>query len=116
MNALTQYKDPRIPVIVTGVVLAVLLCLFAAPCDAALTAAQQQAFQNANTGNTQFTLSDSKFIFAGIASALLLSWFAWVVVNTYKAWAASRATGGDAGGQILRALFVMLIVLVIVGY
>lgn len=82
----------------------------------ATSAVQQQAFRSANTGASSFTINQSKFLFAAVASVLLLIWFVWVVINTYRAWGANRTSGGDAGSQLMRALFVLIIVLTIVGY
>ena len=83
---------------------------------AGMTANQESAFRGANTGNSAFTEVESSFLIAGTASVLVLTWFAWIVFSSYKAWGRQRMSGDEAGGQVLRALLVTLVTLVIVAY
>ena len=55
-------------------------------------------------------------LFSGLLIAVLLIWCAWVVLHAYKAWSAGRTTPFEAGGQVLRAFFLMVVVLAVVGF
>lgn len=77
---------------------------------------QRSAFQSANSGSAQIGHTDAITLISSAAVVLVLVWFAWVVLNAYKAWGAGVAEGMDAGSQVLRALFVMLITMLVVSY
>ncbi len=81
-----------------------------------MTAAQQAAFRSANSGGARFTELQSSFLIAGVASALALLWFVWVVISSYKAWGRQRITSEVASSQVFRGLFVLLVTLVIVAF
>ena len=77
---------------------------------------QRSAFQSANAGSLQFGHTDSIALISATVVVLAMMWFAWVVLNAYRAWGAGVSEGMDAGSQVLRALFVMLITMLIVSY
>ena len=77
---------------------------------------QRSAFQSANAGSAQFDHTDSIALISATVVVLAMMWFAWVVLNAYRAWGAGVSEGMDAGSQVLRALFVMLITMLIVSY
>ena len=83
---------------------------------AQMSAKQSAAFEGANVGGSSFAGSDSIHLFAGIACVLVILWFVWVVQSSYEQWASGQAKEGAAGSNVLRALFVMIITLVIVTY
>ena len=77
---------------------------------------QRSAFQSANAGSAQFDHTDSIALISATVVVLAMMWFAWVVLNAYRAWGAGVSEGMDAGSQVLRALFVVLITMLIVSY
>lgn len=75
-----------------------------------MTPAQLEAFEGANRGAAAFTADAAGQVWAGVLMLVVLLWAAWVLVQVYKAWSQRRAVWGDAGGQVLRAVFVLLVV------
>ena len=77
--------------------------------------AQEAAFRSANFGGSSFASADALLLFAAVASVLVLFWFVWVSYSAYQAWSANSLNGNEAGSQVLRALFVTVVTLAIVG-
>jgi integrating conjugative element protein (TIGR03758 family) len=77
---------------------------------------QRAAFQSANSGATQFDHTDSITLISASVVVVAMMWFAWVVLNAYRAWGAGVSEGMDAGSQVLRALFVTIVTMLIVSY
>ena len=74
---------------------------------------QQAAFRGANPG---FPVTEGELLAlcAGLVCALAIAWCAWVVFHAYRNWSGGGATPGEAGGQVLRAVFLTVVVLAVV--
>lgn len=83
---------------------------------AQMSARQNTAFEGANLGGSSFTGSESTHLFAGLACVIALIWLAWVARSSYDQWCTGQIKDEAAGGNVLRALFVVIITLVIVTY
>ena len=80
-----------------------------------MTEAQKKAFEGANPGG-DVTVDGVWNLVSGTIGALFVVWCGWVVLHAYRAWSAGRATAFEAGGQVLRAFFLMVLVLFFVGF
>ena len=79
--------------------------------------AQRTAFETANTGNTAFSAGDLTLLITGITGTAIILWFVWVCISAYRGFAANSGTEiVDIGSIALRALFVLIITLVIISY
>ena len=76
--------------------------------------AQRSAFEGANPGS-RMTVESLSDLFVTVAAVLAVIWCAWVVFHAYKHWASGSGTPFEAGGQVLRAFFVLGILLFVVG-
>ena len=83
----------------------------------AMTSNQKAAFEAANVGDTAFTAGDLTALIAGITATAVILWFCWVAVSAYRAYGANNHYQiVDVGSVVLRALFVMIVTLVIVSF
>ena len=73
---------------------------------------QQAAFRGANPGSP-VTEADLLALCAGMVCALAIVWCAWVVFHAYKNWSGG-APSGEAGGHVLRAVFLTAVLLAVV--
>ncbi len=73
---------------------------------------QQAAFRGANPGYP-VTEADVLALCAGLVCALAIAWCAWVVFHAYKNWSGG-APPGEAGGHVLRAVFLTVVLLAVV--
>lgn len=80
-----------------------------------MTSNQSTAFQTANGGNLAITPAQLDFLISGTAATLIILWCVWVVLSSYRGLEGSL-TLEQAGGAMLRSLFIMIITLVIVAY
>ncbi len=80
----------------------------------AMTAAQTSAFQTANSGGASITAQEVNTLFSGLVGAVAFLWFCWVLMCAYKSWASNSAQGHEAMWQVLRALFVLIVTVVVV--
>ncbi len=78
-----------------------------------MDAAQQAAFRGANPGSW-VTEANVLALCAGLVCALAIAWCAWVVFHAYKNWSGGGAGPGEAGGHVLRAVFLTVVVLAVV--
>jgi len=74
---------------------------------------QQAAFRGANPGSP-VAEADLLLLCAGLVCALMVAWCAWVVFHAYKNWSAGGSPPGEAGGHVLRAVFLTVVVLAVV--
>lgn len=82
-----------------------------------MSAAQETAFQTANAGNTAFSAIDLTVLITGITATAILLWFVWVCISAYRGYGVRGNTDTiDIGSIVLRALFVLIITLVIISY
>ena len=76
-----------------------------------MTPAQTAAFEAANlTGTGPLAAADVLALVAGLVFGAALVWFAWVLYRAYEAWGRGRMDAFDAGGKLLRATFVLVLV------
>lgn len=76
-----------------------------------MTPAQTAAFGAANlTGGGPLAPGDVLALVAGLVFGAALLWFAWVAYRSYEAWGRGRMDAFEAGGKILRATFVLVLV------
>lgn len=76
-----------------------------------MTADQVAAFGAANrTGAAALAPGDVLALVAGLVFGAALLWFAWVLYRSYEAWGRGRMDAFDAGGKLLRATFVLVLV------
>ena len=73
---------------------------------------QLRAFRGANPVN--LTEEQVEALCAGLVGVVVLLWCAWVVLHAYKNWSTGRTGVADAGGQVLRAVLLMVVVLAVV--
>jgi len=74
---------------------------------------QRAAFRGANPG-VLVTEADLLAFCAGIACALTLAWCAWVVFHAYRSWSGGGTPLAEAGGHVLRAVFLTVVLLAVV--
>ena len=74
---------------------------------------QQSAFRGANPG-APVTEADLLALCAGLVCALAIVWCAWVVLHAYKNWSGGGSPLGEAGGHVLRAVFLTAVLLAVV--
>ena len=74
---------------------------------------QQAAFRGANPGSPM-TEADLLALCAGLVCALAIAWCAWVTFHAYKNWSGGGAPPGEAGGHVLRAVFLTVVLLAVV--
>jgi integrating conjugative element protein (TIGR03758 family) len=72
---------------------------------------QRAAFESANSGVTAFAPETLAALILGILATVVMLWFGWVCVGSYRA--SAKAGIDNVGGQVLRGLFVMVVVLAI---
>ena len=75
--------------------------------------AQQAAFRGANPGGA-VTEAELLALCAGLVSALVILWCAWVVLHAYKSWSGGGSPLAEAAGHALRAVLVTVVVLAVV--
>ena len=76
-----------------------------------MTDEQAAAFSAANlTGGAAIAPGDVLAVIAGLVLGAALLWFAWVLYRAYEAWGRGRMDAFDAGGKLLRATFVLVLV------
>ena len=74
---------------------------------------QIAAFRGANPG-AALTEADVLLLCAGLAVVVAMLWCAWVVLHAYRNWSAGQAGFGEAGGHVLRATLLMVVVVAVV--
>ena len=76
-----------------------------------MSPAQTAAFGAANrVGGGAFAPDDVMAVVAGLTFGAALLWYAWVAYRAYAAWGRGRLGALDAGGLLLRATFVLVLV------
>ncbi len=77
-----------------------------------MTADQNAAFNAANSG-ASFTAQDTGIFIVSVGIVLMLTWCAWVAISSYKALSNPGASVPDAAGKIVRAVFVVMMVIAV---
>lgn len=76
--------------------------------------AQKRAFEGANPG-ADVTVEGLLALFITLTAALVVTWCVWVVVQAYKGWASNSTEPFAAGGHVLRAVLVVVLVFFVLG-
>ena len=77
---------------------------------------QQTAFASANSGASSLSASALSALILGILATVVMLWFCWVCVGAYRASARAGIGIDTVGSQVLRALFIMVIVLAMTAF
>ena len=73
---------------------------------------QNTAFNTANTGAT-FTAGDVGVFIISVGIVLILTWCAWVAISSYRTLSNPGTSVSDAAGKIVRAVFIVMMVIAI---
>ncbi len=77
-----------------------------------MTPEQNAAFDSANTG-AGFTATETGVFFMSVGIVLMLTWCAWVAISSYRGLRNPGASVPDAAGKIVRAVFVVMMVIAV---
>ena len=83
---------------------------------ASMSAGQTAAFKSANSGAMVITPIHVETLVTGILASLVLIWFGWVCLSAYRTLREPRTRVTDAGGHVLRALFVTIVILALITF
>jgi len=81
-----------------------------------MNSVQEAAFEAANAGNSSFSPLDLSTLIVSIIGTVIIVWFCWTSVSAFKAFGKGRLGISDAGSVMLRALFVMVVVLAVISF
>ena len=77
-----------------------------------MSAEQNTAFNNANSGSG-FEAGDVGVLVISIGIVLILTWWTWVAISSYRGLANPGASVPDAAGKVVRAVFVVMMVIAV---
>lgn len=77
-----------------------------------MTADQNAAFNAANSG-VSFSAGEAGVFVISVGVVLMLTWCAWVAISSYRALSNPGASVPDAAGKIVRAVFVVMMVIAV---
>jgi len=77
-----------------------------------MNADQNAAFNAANSG-AGFDADDVGLLVVSVGVALILTWGAWVAISSYRGLSSPGASVPDAAGKILRAVFIVMMVIAV---
>lgn len=77
---------------------------------ATMDAAQRTAWSS-GIGPSGRPPEDLAFLLKGVLAVGALLWVAWTAVDVYKAWGARQLRGEDAGGAVVKAIFILTVLL-----
>jgi integrating conjugative element protein (TIGR03758 family) len=73
---------------------------------------QNTAFNTANSG-AGFSAPDVGVLVSSVGIVLMLTWCAWVAISGYRGLRNPGASVPDAAGKVVRAVFIMMMVIAI---
>lgn len=73
---------------------------------------QNAAFDTANS-SVSFSAGDTGVFVMSVGVVLMLTWCAWVAISSYRALSNPGASVPDAAGKIVRAVFVVMMVIAV---
>ena len=79
---------------------------------ALMSAAQNTAFNTANSTSSFNAATVGVFIIS-VGIVLMLTWCAWVAVSSYRGLRHPGASAPDAAGKVVRAVFVVMVVIAV---
>lgn len=77
-----------------------------------MSAEQNTAFTTANSG-AGFTAPEVGILVSSIGIVLMLTWCAWVAISSYRGLRNPGASVPDAAGKVVRAVFVVMLMIAI---
>ena len=77
-----------------------------------MTADQNAAFSAANSG-VSFSAGETGVFVISVGIVLMLTWAAWVAISSYRSLSNPGASVPDAAGKIVRAVFVVMMVIAV---
>jgi integrating conjugative element protein (TIGR03758 family) len=77
-----------------------------------MSADQNAAFNTANSG-VSFSAGETGVFVISVGIVLMLTWCAWVAISSYRALSNPGASVPDAAGKIVRAVFVVMMVIAV---
>ena len=77
-----------------------------------MSADQNTAFSAANSG-ASFDAGDVGSFVISVGIVLMLTWWAWVAISSYRALKNPGASVPDAAGKIVRAAFIVMMVIAV---
>ncbi|MFT6957702.1 MAG: integrating conjugative element protein (TIGR03758 family) [Halieaceae bacterium] len=77
-----------------------------------MSAQQITAFNTANASSS-FTAGDVDVFVVSVGIVLILTWCAWVAISSYRSLRNPGTSVPDAAGKIVRAVFVVMMVIAV---
>lgn len=77
-----------------------------------MDADQNAAFNAANSG-ASFDAGEVGVFIISVGIVLILTWWAWVAISSYKGLSSPGTSVPDAAGKIVRAAFIVMMVIAI---
>lgn len=77
-----------------------------------MTTDQNTAFNAANSG-VSFTAGEVGVFVISVGIVLMLTWVSWVAISSYKGLGSPGASVPDAAGKVVRAVFVVMMVIAV---
>lgn len=77
-----------------------------------MSADQNAAFNAANSG-ASFDADDVGVLVVSVGVVLMLTWCAWVAISSYRGLSSPGASVPDAAGKIVRAVFIVMMVIAV---
>ena len=79
-----------------------------------MSTAQNAAFNSANSGPMVITPVNVETLVTGVLGTLVIIWLCWVCLGAYRTLRKPGASVSDAGGHVVRALFVTIVILALI--
>ena len=77
-----------------------------------MSSAQNSAFNTANSSSS-FSAGDVGVFIVSVGIVLMLTWCAWVAIGSYRGLSNPGASVPDAAGKIVRAVFLVMVVIAV---
>jgi len=77
-----------------------------------MSADQNTAFNAANSG-TSFEADDVGVLVIAVGIVLILTWWTWVAISSYRSLSNPGTSVPDAAGKIVRAAFIVMMVIAV---
>ena len=75
--------------------------------------ADQNAAFNAANSDANFSASDVGVFIISVGIVLILTWWAWVAISSYRSLSNPGTSVPDAAGKIVRAAFIVMMVIAV---
>lgn len=77
-----------------------------------MNADQNTAFNAANSG-ASFNAGEVGVFIISVGIVLILTWWAWVAISSYKGLSSPGTSVPDAAGKVVRAAFIVMMVIAV---